>query len=78
MAITEGELGYVEGQESSLAVVVRSDADFKPDSADQRELVPAASGSRIEDLLMKVIEENRLLRLRLDQVETQSSWQVLE
>ena len=46
----------------------------KPLPEDPRELVPAASeGSRVEAMLLQVIEENRLLRSRLDQVE-RSSW----
>ena len=30
--------------------------------------------SRADDLLEQMVEENRLLRLRLEQLETQSSW----
>ena len=47
----------------------------RPGPEDQRELVPDAAGSpnKIESLLLQVIEENRLLRSRLDQVE-RSSW----
>ncbi|CAE7193732.1 RE1 [Symbiodinium natans] len=47
----------------------------RPEGDDQRELIPATEpGSRIEYLLEQVIEENRALKRRLEQVESQSSW----
>ena len=74
LALTQGEVSQDPLPESVLAVALRPSRDERPDSGDQRELVPAASPSRIEDLLLQVIQENRHLRLRLDQMETQSSW----
>ena len=49
---------------------------MRPFPGDSRELVPAiADGtSRLEALLLQVMEENRSLRMRVDQMETQSSW----
>ena len=48
----------------------------RPLPDDVRELVPAlpSSGSGLEALLMQVIQENHVLRMRVDQMETQSSW----
>ena len=74
LALTQGEVGQAPLHESELAVALMPSRDERPDSGDQRELVPAASPSRIEDLLLQVIQENHHLRLRLDQMETQSSW----
>ena len=48
----------------------------KPMSEDPRELIPGTDpqASRVEELLLQVISENRMLRQRLDQVETYSNW----
>ena len=74
MAITQGELGEEVARSSELMVAVRVGNEPRPDVQDQRKLVPAANSGRVEDLLLQVIEENRQLRVRLDQMETQSSW----
>ena len=48
----------------------------KPMPEDSRELIPGTDppASRVEELLLQVISENRMLRQRLDQVETYSNW----
>ena len=74
LALTQGEVGESSGLGSNLTVALCRDGEGKPDSSDQRELVPASSSVGVEDLLRRVLEENRLLRVRLDQMETQSSW----
>ena len=54
---------------------VHQSARGRPEGDDQRELIPViAPGVRIEYLLEQVIEENRALKRRLEQVESQSSW----
>ena len=45
----------------------------RPAASDARELVPVVP-PRVEQLLLQVMEENRALRLRLEQVDTLSSW----
>ena len=66
LAITEGGSRLQSSAESELAVALLKSGEAKPTSSDQRELVPAAPAP-VEELL-------RMLRLRLDQVDTQSSW----
>ena len=73
LAITEGESNLESLAEAELAVALVRNGEAKPLPEDSRELVPAAS-ARVEEMLRQVLEENRLLRLRLDQMETQSSW----
>ncbi|CAE7605438.1 TY5A [Symbiodinium sp. CCMP2592] len=48
----------------------------RPLPEDPRELIPGsdAQPSRVEELLLQAISENRMLRQRLDQVEVQSNW----
>ena len=47
----------------------------RPSREDHRELVPEDDRhSRLEALLLKVIDENQVLKQRLDQVQSQSSW----
>ena len=58
---------------SELAMTTFKDGVMRPQPEDQRELVPAGN-SRVEELLIKMMEENRNLRWRLEQMETQSSW----
>ena len=66
--------------QSELAVALTTEAGGRPTADDTRELVPAAGvhgppmSSRVEELLVQMLEENRNLRMRLEQVETQSSW----
>ena len=72
--------GASEGQEerpsesmAELTVALMGQRGDQPSSEDNRELVPAM-GARVQDLLIQMMEENRSLRLRLEQLETQSSW----
>ena len=58
---------------SELALVMPVQEGRKPLPGDQRELVPVIP-RRAEELLEQMAEENRSLRLRLEQLETQSSW----
>ena len=77
----EGAIVAVEPRSSneatSLALaLMEAGSETRPEPADSRELVRARGGvsSRVEQLLTQVLEKNRQLRMRLDQVETQSSW----
>ena len=60
-------------EQPELAAAVLESESQRPSPGDQRELVPARN-SRMEELLMRMMEENRTLRVRLEQMETQSSW----
>ena len=67
LALTQGEVGEASDPSSNLTVALRPEVEGRPDSSDQQELVPASSSGRVEDLLMQVLEDNTLLRVRLDQ-----------
>ena len=68
------EEGQAQESQSLALALVNAGDEVRPRPSDGRELVPAVGPSRVEQLLVQVLEENRALRLRLDQVETQSSW----
>ena len=73
----ESEEDGPELEASNLALaLIDAVQSARPAPTDSRELVPVETSgpSRVEQLLAQLLEENRNLRLRLDQVETQSSW----
>ena len=74
---TSGDERVAEVEAGSLALALMGPSgESRPLPSDSRELVPVTpvQPSRVEQLLAQVLEENRALRMRLDQVETQSSW----
>ena len=70
VSLGPGSVRVAEVQPLNAELVTRPLPD------DVRELVPAlpSSGGGLEALLMQVIQENHALRMRVDQMETQSSW----
>ena len=60
-------------EEADLALAVVEDQEVKPEIGDQRELIPAAP-SRLEEVLVQMMAENRSLRVRLEQLENPASF----
>ena len=65
----------VEPRDAVFSVLGTSETETRPLPGDTRELVPAKATEppRMEFLLTQIMEENRLLRARLEQYDTQSS-----